>query len=415
MSELAKWRGRGQQSSSPLGVLADGTENALPEDSQAERRMSLKSKLSPVVIEASHLVGCGDRGQRQVRPSSTRVPRTTTVSAIVVNWNGGDHLLDCLDALQQQSRPFDEIIVVDNDSRDGSMERALARFGAIRAVRNAENLGFGAGVNRGAAAASGEWLALINNDTVANRRWLEEMLLEATSAPDIGMVAGKVYLDLNGRVLDKIGHRIAIDGQNFGRGHRMRDSGQYDALRTVSWPDGCAGLWRRSVFDQVGGVDESFFAYADDADLGIRFRLAGWRCGFAPRSIMEHRHSGSLGAYSPRKLYLVERNRIWLSAKYFPYRAIALNPVFWTWRVVLTALAARKHRGLWAHVRKENRFAVACAILRAQAAGWRGLPAQLCKRRRLEQCCGKGWQRRFRSLFREAHVSLSELAHGEVH
>lgn len=337
-----------------------------------------------------------------------------SVSAVTVNWNGGDGLLACLASLHSQSWPPDEIFVVDNASVDGSLEAAIERFPGLRVIRHVANLGFGAGVNRGVAEATGDWIALLNNDAVADPEWVSEMLAVATADPDIGMVACKIYLDRNRGVIDKVGHRIAIDGQNFGRGHGSFDDGHYDELKEVAWADGCAGLWRRSTFRQVGGIDEEFFAYADDADLGIRFRLAGCRCGLAPGAIVEHRHSQSLGAYSARKLYLVERNRIWLATKYFPWALLVLNPVLWAWRAGLTLAAGKRGQGSWAQVANVHRSSVIAAILRAQLAGWLGAPRQLRKRAQLDRICGPGWQGRFWSLLREAHVSMADLARANV-
>lgn len=335
------------------------------------------------------------------------------VSAIVVNWNGGDAVLACLASLCDQTTALAEIIVVDNDSRDGSAERIAAAFPSATLVRLPENAGFGAGVNRGAALARGDWLALINNDAVADPRWLEHMLA-ATTAPGVAMVACKVYLDRGERRLDKFGHRITLDGQNFGRGHRAVDRGQYDQVREVAWPDGCAGLWRRDVFAEVGGLDEEFFAYADDADLGIRFRIAGWRSAAAPEAVAEHRHSQALGAYSARKLFLVERNRIWLVNLYFPWPLVVLNPLLWLWRAALTVAAGRGGAGPWSQVGSQSRVEVARAILAAQWAGWRGAPRQWRKRARLRQTCGPEWPRRFRALLGEAHVGMRAFARGEI-
>jgi len=337
-----------------------------------------------------------------------------TVTAVVVSWNGGAKLLDCLHALAAQSRPFDAIVLVDNGSTDGSIEAVVAALPTVRVVPLPHNTGFGAGVNRGVTASATQWVALINNDAMADRNWLAHCLTAAESHPDVGMVACMVKLDLTAGVIDKVGHRMAIDGQNFGRGHRHIDRGQYNDVDSVAWPDGCASLWRRSAFVDLGGMDEEFFAYADDADLGIRFRLAGWRCALAPRALVEHRHSQTLGAYSARKLYLVERNRIWLAAKYFPPRLLALNGLFWSWRALLTLRAARAGAGSWALVPKLGRMQAARAVARAQLDGWRGLPRQWRKRAQLTAQCGADWPRRFDALRREAHVSLASLAAADV-
>ncbi|HME72582.1 MAG TPA: glycosyltransferase family 2 protein [Myxococcota bacterium] len=337
-----------------------------------------------------------------------------SITVVIVNWNGGDGVLACLESVRAQSRPANEIVVVDNASRDDSPECIEQRFPEVRMVRLGKNIGFGPAVNLGVEVTRAEWVALLNNDAIADREWLAELARAAVSAPDVGMVACKIYLDLQGLILDKVGHRISIDGQNFGRGHGCPDHGQYDGLAEVAWPDGCASLWRRDVFRGVGGLDEEFFAYADDADLGIRFRLAGWRCAAAPRAIVEHRHSQSLGAFSPKKLFLVERNRIWLAVKYFPWPLVLLNPFLWLYRAVLTLAAARNGEGSWSSVSPESRLAVARSILRAQVAGWAGVRRQIRKRARLGEACSQAWPSRLRVLLREAHVSIRDLARGQV-
>ncbi len=375
----------------------------------------------------------GDSNRREKRPISTpldeyiamqplthqgsgtigRKDDPAIVSVVIVNWNGGEAVLECLRHVLAQTRPPDEIIVVDNASTDGSLEAIAREFPGVQVVENESNLGYGGGVNRGVALATGKWVALLNNDAMADARWLEEMLAVAQPSR-FGMVACKIYLDREADVLDKVGHVIAVDGQNFGRGHGLEDDGRYEALEEVAWPDGCAGLWLREEFERLGGIDEEFFAYADDADLGIRFRLAGWRSGLAPRAIVEHRHSQSLGAYSPEKLFLVERNRIWLVMKYFPWPLVLLNPAVWAWRAFLTRLGSRGDAGPWARVSHEDRANATRAILRAQIAGWRGLGSQLRKRARLAKLCGPAWRRRMRALLKAEHVSLADLARGRV-
>lgn len=336
------------------------------------------------------------------------------VSVVIVNWNGGNALLECLEALALQTRPATEIVLVDNGSADASLERAVERFPDLVVLRNDRNLGYGAAVNQGVRASVGDWIALLNNDAVVVPIWLEALTKGARSAPDVGMVASKIFLDRSDEILDKVGHRIALDGQNFGRGHGLVDDGRYSDGMDLAWPDGCAGLWRRSVFDQLCGMDEDFFAYADDADLGIRYRLTGWRCVLAADAVVEHRHSASLGAYSPRKLYLVERNRIWLAAKYFPWPLLVLNPIFWLTRTLLMIAALAAGAGPVASVPPGDRRAVLAAILRAQWDGWRGVRSQRLKRARLTDQCGARWQHRFAKLLRVERAPIHQLAWGRL-
>jgi GT2 family glycosyltransferase len=147
----------------------------------------------------------------------------------------------------------------------------------------------------------------------------------------IGMLASKILFQSPSNVIDKVGHLIYWDGQNRGRGTMETDNGQYDTPEEILWPDACAAMYHRKVFQETGGFDETFFAFGDDADLGMRARLLGWSAWYVPSAIVHHRHSASFGVYSPLKVMLVERNRLLLAVKNFPWPLLLQNP-FWTLR-----------------------------------------------------------------------------------
>ena len=99
------------------------------------------------------------------------------------------------------------------------------------------------------------------------------------------------------------------------------------------WPDGCAAMYRREMLDEIGGFDEDFFAYADDAELGLRARIAGWKCLYMPMAVVRHHRGSSLGVLSSRRLELIERNRVLLAVKLFPWSLLCLNGAYWVARV----------------------------------------------------------------------------------
>jgi hypothetical protein len=266
------------------------------------------------------------------------------ISVVVVNWNRKELLRACLDSIERQGEAAFEVIVVDNGSNDGSAEMAETEFG-VRVIRNRENRGFCAANNQGIAAAQGDFVALINNDAEAAEGWLAALHRACSGAPDIGMAASKVLVWEDPSRIDKTGHLIFPDGQNRGRGSGAADRGQYDREEEVLWPDGCAALYRKAMLDEIGGFDEDFFAYGDDAELGLRARIAGWRCVYTPLAVARHHRGSTLGKDSVRRLELIERNRLLLAIKLFPWSLLLLNPLFFAARLAAGALAAWRGAG----------------------------------------------------------------------
>ena len=143
------------------------------------------------------------------------------------------------------------------------------------------------------------------------------------------MAASKVLVWEDPARIDKAGHLIFPDGQNRGRGTGVLDRGQFDREEEVLWPDGCAAMYRKPMLDEIGGFDEDFFAYGDDAELGLRARIAGWQCMYAPRAVVRHHRGATLGKDSGWRLQLIERNRVLLAVKLFPWSLLGLNPFYY--------------------------------------------------------------------------------------
>jgi GT2 family glycosyltransferase len=341
--------------------------------------------------------------------------RTGTISVVVVTWNRRDLLKSCLQSLTRQKleQPF-EVIVVDNGSDDGSPEMALREFSEspafrLRLIRNQINRGFCAGNNQGFAASDSELVALLNNDAEAEPDWLSALVRAFEGPPEIGMAASKILVHEDPRRIDKAGHLIYPDGQNRGRGSGELDAGQYDRIEEVLWPDGCAAMYRRAMLDQIGGFDEDFFAYADDAELGLRARIAGWKCLYMPGARVRHHRGATLGVRSERRLVLIERNRVLLAAKLFPWSLLWLNGGYY-----LTRLAA----GLWAAATRQGevgrypglsgKIRAALALLKGDLAALTLLPKMLAKRRSVNRI-RKLSPREVRALILQHRIPLKEL------
>ena len=299
---------------------------------------------------------------------------------MVVNWNRKELLRACLLSLTRQSLSGFETIVVDNGSTDGSAEMAEREF-AVRVIRNSQNRGFCAANNQGIAAARGEFIALLNNDAEAEPAWLAELHRACASRPEIGMAASKILVWEDPTRIDKAGHLIFPDGQNRGRGTGEPDRGQFDREEEVLWPDGCAAIYRKSMLDRIGGFDEDFFAYADDAELGLRARIAGYRCLYTPLAVVRHHRGSTLGKDSVWRLTLIERNRVLLAAKLFPWSLLVLNPFYYALRLVAGALLAHGNEGDTVHFPGlSGKLRIARALLAGDFAALRLLPRILRKR-----------------------------------
>ncbi len=331
-----------------------------------------------------------------------------------MNWNRRELLRACLKSLASQTGVAFEVVVVDNGSTDGSMELVESEFRSeagfrLIGIRNAENRGFCAANNQGIAAARGELIALLNNDAEAQPGWLAA-LAAAFDQFGIGMAASKIVRWEDPGRIDKAGHLIYPDGQNRGRGSGQQDRGQFDREEEALWPDGCAAMYRRAMLEQIGGFDEDFFAYADDAELGLRARIAGWRCLYVPSAVVRHHRGATLGLLSARRLELIERNRILLVAKLFPWSLVWLNGPYFTARLAAGAWAALRGRG------EAGRFpgirgkaTIAAALVKANFSALPLIPRMLRKRREIERI-RKLTPRQVRRLILDNRISLRELS-----
>lgn len=318
-----------------------------------------------------------------------RIEMNPDISVVVLNWNGREYLRACLESLVRQENADFEVIVVDNGSQDGSQEMVRADFMSrpdfhVQLIANKRNHGFCAANNQGFAVARGRFLAVLNNDTEVVPGFLAALRKAFDVAPDIGMAAAKVVAYENPRRIDKVGHLIYPDGQNRGRGTGALDQGQYDRIEECLWPDGCAAMYRAEMLEQIGGFDEDLFAFGDDAELGLRGRMAGWRCLYMPNAVVRHHRGGTMKTGSIERIFLIERNRILLAVKLFPVSLLLLNPFYFAARLAAGIFAAAGERGelvrfpgIW------NKLRLAATILRADCAALRMIPRTLKKRRRL--------------------------------
>jgi len=217
-------------------------------------------------------------------------PTSPRYSIIIVNYNGGPVVLNCLESVFQHSTNF-ELILVDNNSSDRSHLQASIRFPQIVLVSNEQNLGFAKANNVALSRAQGRWIVLLNPDTIVTSNWLEN-LAYCGVASEIGIVGPKL-VRLDGRTIDSAGLFFnPKTGLSFDRGSGVIDRGQFDTAEVVpSLSFACVAI-KREVVEDIGSLDEKMILYFDDIDYCFRARVAGWSVLFCPSSLVLHARGG---------------------------------------------------------------------------------------------------------------------------
>ncbi len=258
-------------------------------------------------------------------------------TVVVLNWNGHDYLRECLRSLFAQTYPDMRVLVVDNASPDESWRIVEEEFPGAALVRMPENLHFARGMNAGFERAlqdpNAAYIVALNNDVRLDPEWLAS-LVAAADGPRVGMVASKMYFMDRARILNSTGLSPARDGSGLDRGWNVPDDGRYDTQLDVFAASGGAALYRRELLQDVGLYDGDFVAYLEDLDLGWRARLAGWTARFAPRAVVYHKYSASVGGRTEWKAYMGERNRIWTLVQNYPLRYCPLGDFWGNLRIV---------------------------------------------------------------------------------
>jgi GT2 family glycosyltransferase len=224
------------------------------------------------------------------------------------------------------------------------------------------------------------------------------------------MLASKIYLQGQPKIIDNVGHLIFRDGLNRGRGRLEEDHGQFDAKEEVLFPSGCAALYRREMLEEIGLFDEDFFAYGDDTDIGLKGRLAGWKCLYIPQAVVYHQYSRSSGPYSPLKAFYVERNRVWIAVKYFPLSLLLKSPFFTCWRFLLQGYGALTGRGAAGKFGQEySRRRLVRILVKAYISAIQGLPKMWKKRKEMKSLTRVDKEEIFR-WFERFGISAREIS-----
>ncbi len=239
------------------------------------------------------------------------------IDVIIVNYNAGSMLGDCVAALKAQSMGDFSAIIVDNGSTDGSLEALPVLDDRFAVLRLGENKGFARGNNLGAAQGSAPFIATLNPDAYAAPNWLEALLAAVETAPGMSMAGSTQIMARDHDRLDGAGDVYTPYGIAW-RGGWNYPVTMTPPTGTVFGPCAAAALYRRDAFEAAGGFDEDFFCYHEDVDLAFRLRLSGGAALQVKAAVVYHEGSAISGQQSPFAVYHGVRNRVWTYFKCMP-------------------------------------------------------------------------------------------------
>lgn len=242
------------------------------------------------------------------------------IGVIIVNWNGGETILECLRHLVAQKDVEPRILVIDNNSADGSVSGIRNLSPHIEILRNPDNVGFAAACNQGVSHLQDcQWIAILNPDAFPEPDWLWTLITAANKSSDYHSFASLIVTQDDPAIIDSAGVAYLADGRGVHRLHGMGIDQTNVSRIEVFAATGAGALYRRGSLLEAGGFDERFFCYYEDVDLGFRLQLLGYKCLFVPAARIAHVGGGTTGGMNnDYSLFYGQRNFIWTFFKNMP-------------------------------------------------------------------------------------------------
>ena len=229
------------------------------------------------------------------------------ISIIVLNYNAGELLLNCINSLKKSTYQNIEILVVDNISSDDSHTKCKKQFPDIKLIQNRKNLGYCGGNNVGIKEAKGEFIVILNPDTIVEENWLDEMFNAFNEFGD-GLYQPKIISLNESDIIQSTGNMIHVFGFGFARDKGKKIIEKKEEIEKIGYASGTCLFTTKEVLEKVGLLDEFLFLYHDDLDFGWRAAQIGINSYYVPKSKIFHVESYSL-KWSAKKFYWLERNR----------------------------------------------------------------------------------------------------------
>ncbi|MCK4592212.1 glycosyltransferase family 2 protein [Candidatus Parcubacteria bacterium] len=241
------------------------------------------------------------------------------VYIIVLNWNGKDDTIECIESLQKINYSNYKIVIVDNGSEDDSVSEIKKQFSEVKIIENKKNLGFAGGNNIGikyAINSGAGYVLLINNDTTVEENFLSELIEMGESDKKIGILGSKIYFYSEPNRIWFAGGKVNwLKNKGTHIGLDQIDNGQYDKTKETDYLTGCCLLIKREVVEKIGVLAEDYFLYYEDTDFSLRTKNIGYKCIFVPRSKIYHKISRSTKPGSSNYIYYHTRNGLVLAKR----------------------------------------------------------------------------------------------------
>jgi len=241
------------------------------------------------------------------------------VSIILLGYNSEKDIKECIDSLKKQTYNNFEIIFVDNNSNDDSVKFIKQNYPNVKLILNKKNYGFSKGNNIGIKNSKGDYIVILNTDTILDKLWLKN-LVKAAKETDYDILQSKILFFDNKRI-NTIGNLIHYLGYSFCGGYGKVDYEINSNVKEITSASGCCMLIKIPIFDRVGFLDEKMFMYYEDTDFSWRARLMGSKIGLVPNSIVYHKYKFSK---NKNKFYFLERNRLISILKNYSLKSLLL-------------------------------------------------------------------------------------------
>jgi GT2 family glycosyltransferase len=244
-------------------------------------------------------------------------------SILVLNYNGKHLLCDCIASISNQNFTDYELIIVDNNSDDGSVAYIRENFPKAKLIGNSENFGFAKGNNIGIEACKGEWIFFLNNDAVLEQNCLEFLSKHIENRKSEQLVFAPIMLKADfPEQIDSAGDMLYPWGYAYKYENEFANESEFSEFREINLACCGAAVFNRELLEKLNGFDEDFFLYYEDIDLSLRAKRLGAKIYLVPQARVLHKGSATVGKKNSLRLYYIERNRFWTKLKNFPFSTL---------------------------------------------------------------------------------------------